>query len=36
LGLSKEKTEEKKIEHQNFVESLCNISDEILKNPLIF
>lgn len=31
LNLSKEKTEEKKIEHQSFVESLCNISDEIRK-----
>lgn len=35
LGLSKEKTEEKKIEHQNFVESLCNISDEIRKARLL-
>ena len=31
LDLSKEKTEEKKIEHQNFVEKLCNISSEITK-----
>lgn len=31
LGLSKEKTEEKKVEHQNFVEKLCNISSEITK-----
>jgi transposase len=35
LGLSKEKEEEKKIEHQNFVEKLCNISNEISKARLL-
>src|SRR5205814_10624720 len=31
LGISKEKTEEKKLEHQNFVEKLCDICDEVRK-----
>ena len=35
LGLSKEKTEEKKLEHQNFVEKLCDISDQISKARLL-
>jgi transposase len=35
LGLSKEKTEEKKLEHQNFVEKLSYISDEISKARLL-